>query len=79
MRETLVLCGGAKRPEGAPVLRLDLNGAAQNITLKLEDIGRRLVTNVPNLLVDLVEIATYVFCADQASNHPPAKPGAFEM
>ena len=49
-------------------MRLALNGAPQNITLKLEDISKRLVENVPDLLVDLVEIATYVFCADQASS-----------
>ena len=32
----------------------------------LEDIGRRLIKNVPDLLIDLIEIATYVYCADQA-------------
>ena len=36
--------------------------------LKLEDISKRLVKNVPDLLIDLVEIATYVYCADQATS-----------
>jgi len=49
-------------------LRLALDGRSQNITLKLEDIGKRLVKNVPDLLVDLVEIAAYVYCADQATS-----------
>jgi hypothetical protein len=50
------------------MLQLALNSARQNITLKLEDISKRLVENVPDLLIDLVEIATYVFCADQATS-----------
>ena len=49
-------------------LRLALNGRSQNITLRLEDISKRLVKNVPDLLVDLIEIATYVYCADQATS-----------
>ena len=67
MAETLVLCGGLKRPGTESVLRLSLEGGSRNITLKLEDISKRLVRNVPNLLIDLVEIATYVYCADQAT------------
>jgi hypothetical protein len=68
MSERLVLCGGAKRTGGDYTLRLALDGRSQNITLKLEDISRRLVKNVPGLLIDLVEIATYVYCADQATS-----------
>jgi 7-cyano-7-deazaguanine synthase in queuosine biosynthesis len=36
--------------------------------LKLEDISKRLVASVPSRLVDLIEIATYVYCADQATS-----------
>src|SRR4051812_1752810 len=68
MSERLVLCGGAKRAGGELILRLALTGQAQNITLKLEDISKRLVSNVSDLLIDLVEIATYVYCADQATS-----------
>ena len=68
MPERLVLCGGAKRTGEDSTLRLALDGRAQNITLKLEDISKRLVQNVPDLLIDLVEIATYVYCADQATS-----------
>ena len=68
MPERLVLCGGAKWTGGDTVLRLALDGRAQNITLKLEDISRRLVRDVPDLLIDLVEIATYIYCADQATS-----------
>ena len=36
-----------------------------NIALKIEDIGRRMVSNIPDVLTDLLEVATYVYCADQ--------------
>jgi 7-cyano-7-deazaguanine synthase in queuosine biosynthesis len=68
MPERLILCGGAKRTGRDSTLRLALDGRSQNITLKLEDISKRLVKNVPGLLIDLVEIATYVYCADQATS-----------
>ena len=58
MPERLVLCGGANRARGDSTLRLALRGRAQNITLKLEDISKKIVRNVPDLLVDLIEIAT---------------------
>ena len=67
MPERLVLCGEAKRSGANSTLRLALSGRAQNITLKLDDITKKMVKNVPNVLVDLIEIATYVFCADQAT------------
>jgi Queuosine biosynthesis protein QueC len=68
MPERLVLCGGAKGTGGDATLRLALDGRSQNITLKLEDISKRLIKNVPGTLADLVEIATYVYCADQATS-----------
>jgi hypothetical protein len=49
MPERLVLCGGAKRTGRDSTLRLALDGRSQNITLKLEDISKRLVKNVPGL------------------------------
>jgi len=68
MPERLVVCGNAKRTGGRSTLRLALSGRSQNITLKLEDISKKLVQNIPGLLSDLIEIATYVFCADQATS-----------
>jgi 7-cyano-7-deazaguanine synthase in queuosine biosynthesis len=68
MPERLVLCSGAKRAGGNSTLRLALSGHSHNVTLKLEDISKRLVKNVPDLLIDLIEIATYVYCADQATS-----------
>ena len=68
MPETLVLCGGVRRAGVESALQLTLEGQSRNITLKLEDISKRLVRNVPDLLIDLIEIATYVYCADQETS-----------
>ncbi|MGH6812695.1 MAG: hypothetical protein ACREDM_10230 [Methylocella sp.] len=61
MPDRLVLCGGANRARGDSALRLALSGRAQNITLKLEDISKKMVRNVPDLVVDLIEIAPYAY------------------
>jgi hypothetical protein len=45
MPERLVLCSGAKRAGGNSTLRLAPSG---NITLKLEDISKKMVRNVPD-------------------------------
>ena len=55
------------RPGVEAALQLALEGRSRNITLKLEDISKRLVRNVPDLLIDLIEIATYVYCADHTT------------
>ena len=69
MRERLVVCGEAARtiPAKDECLRLSLDGSNKNITLKLEDVSKRLISPIPDLLVDLLELASYVFCADQAT------------
>jgi 7-cyano-7-deazaguanine synthase in queuosine biosynthesis len=66
MPERLIMCGEVRRTGGDSILRLALSGRSQNITLRLEDISRKLIRNVPGLLIDLIEIAAYVYCADQA-------------
>ena len=66
MGETVILCGGAKVPRGArkPLL-LSVTGKSANVRLRSEDIGRRMLTALPSTLADLLDLATYVFCADQ--------------
>jgi len=68
MPERLVLCGGAEGKGRLPsdTIGLKLYGPGANIDLRLQDISRRMVANVPDLLTDLLEIATYVLCADEA-------------
>ena len=68
--EHLVLCGGAEGPRrGNPSgLNLNLHGASGNVHLKIEDISRPLVANVPHVSADLLEVATYIYAADSASS-----------
>ena len=67
MPDTVVLCGGVQAPirRNEAALPLNLSGPGANITLRLEDISRPMVTDVPDVLTDLLEVATYVYCADQ--------------
>ncbi|MGI8960598.1 MAG: hypothetical protein ACR2IV_12695, partial [Bryobacteraceae bacterium] len=65
----IVLCGGAaasRRGKFDEIVRLDLGGDEPNVELKISNISRRLSTDVPDVIVDLIEIASYVYCADQA-------------
>src|SRR3954452_18696516 len=67
-REHLVLCGGVEGPKvgGRATVRLDLHGSHANVKLSISDIARKLLVNIPDRLVDLLEIATYVYAADGA-------------
>ncbi len=78
MKETrLVLCGGAIAPKAsapdAKRLVLDLHGAKRNVHLKIADISQAMARSVPEALIDLLEIAVYVFAADQASGRGGAR------
>jgi hypothetical protein len=64
----LIVCGAAPLPprvKAADAIRLQLHGQDQNVELEIIDISRRLSTEVPDVVTDLVEIAAYVYCADQ--------------
>ena len=68
--DRVILCGGLIAPvgvRGKPAVQLDLQQPGANVTLKLLDISGRMTANMDPVLVDLLEIATYVYCADQAS------------
>jgi len=64
----LVLCGGLARlgKGGVPSLDLNLHGASPNVRLQITDIAKRLLTNIPDALVDLLEVASYIYAADAA-------------
>src|SRR5689334_16822467 len=66
--EHTVLCGGAvPRDGGGPwSLRLALNGPAANVRLRIQDISGPLVADLPDELVELLEVAAYVYAADSA-------------
>lgn len=70
MAERLVICGGlpAAASGKEDVLELDVKaseGAVNRVNLKLGDLSVRMVEDVPHVLTDLIEIAAYVYCADQ--------------
>ena len=68
--ERSILCGDVtgdalpfnkKKP-----LSLRLWGTGENVSLCINDIRSQLLKDIPSSFHDLVEIATYVYCADQA-------------
>lgn len=71
--ERLFLCGGSTKPKGVnyptktEVVPLLLWGTHFNIALKISDLTQKMVSNLPDLYTDLLEIATYVYCADQTT------------
>jgi 7-cyano-7-deazaguanine synthase in queuosine biosynthesis len=65
--EHLVICGDLEpQKAGGRLLRLNLHGKAPNVRLQIADISRRLLTNLPDVLVDLLNLASYVYAADAA-------------
>ncbi len=65
----IILCGGVPARRGTKpenIVRLDLGGDEPNVDLEIDNISRRLSSAVPDILTDLIEIASYVYCADQA-------------
>lgn len=67
--ERLVVCGGARAsnpPIGGTALDLRMRGAHPNVDLQINMLADAVTAPVPGGLLDLVDIATYVYCADQA-------------
>jgi len=68
--DRVILCGGlalSSNSRGKECVPLALWGRDANVTLKVGDIAGKMVANLEPELVDLLEIATYVYCADQAT------------
>lgn len=70
MRERMVVCGGLQPPRTSPtdMLKLDMNASAalpHKVNLHLGDLSRPMADNIPEVLTDILEIAAYVYCADQ--------------
>jgi hypothetical protein len=63
-----IICGGeplrATNP-AAEVIRMDVQGEARNVNLRIEDLSRTMVSNIPEVLLDLLELGSYIYCADQ--------------
>ena len=64
----LFVCGGADIPDRSDdvsIHRLDIQGRDRNIDLKVEALSKSLMDNIPDSVMDLLEVAVYVYCADQ--------------
>ena len=69
MKRCHFVCGGASLPESwnekEDVRRLDVQGSNRNVDLRIESLSRALMDNIPDSVMDLLEVGAYVFCADQ--------------
>lgn len=64
MKRYSIECGVAQ-PSTADAIAMDVQGAGKNVKLRIDYISRTMLGNVPDLLIDLLEVASYVYCADQ--------------
>lgn len=67
MSKHKVYCGGITPSASGQeeILELDVREVSGNINLKIMDIHRSMVVSIPDTLMDLLEVAAYVYCADQ--------------
>lgn len=66
----IIRCGGisaSAAPSPKEALELALHGPHANVSLKISDVSEAMAANVPDILVDLLEVASYVYAADQAT------------
>ncbi|CAN0415851.1 unnamed protein product, partial [Phaeothamnion confervicola] len=78
MREHLFLCGLTDAQcvgYGGEGIRLIMQGAAKNVRLQVENLRNRLLQVEPDTLTDLLEIAAYVFRADNSIPRESRKDG----
>jgi len=67
--ERVILCGGVSPPPRVArekLLSLRLGDGDDEVKLKITDITNRLACELPDVMTDLVEVGSYVYCADQA-------------
>ena len=65
-----LVCGGARASDpvaSGALIRLDVQGTARNVNLRITDINRAMLSSVPDVLLDLLEIAAYVYCTGASS------------
>ena len=73
-REFLILCGGTRPGANARAWRkaehilLEDPSRRGKVRLKVTDITGPLTSDLPDVVSDLLELATYVYCADQAAS-----------
>lgn len=71
-RDFTIYCGEKTKADFDPEDEINLNlwggSEDENVILRIEDIDQRLLREIPRQFHDLVEIAAYVYCADQLIN-----------
>lgn len=68
MNNWAVVCGPTSAtalPGNYLRVKLNLQGPDANLRLKIEDVRAGLWSDIPDVLVDLLEVASYVYVADQ--------------
>jgi hypothetical protein len=70
IKPRLFVCGGAPKPRKTErkVIALSVHGHDPNVNLRINDVARVFLGNVPPRLYDLLEIASYVYAADVATS-----------
>ncbi|MEO9298780.1 7-cyano-7-deazaguanine synthase [Devosia alba] len=64
MKQHLIECGvSAASCEEA--IAMNVHGPGKNVNLRIDYISRTMLSNLPDVLIDLLEVAAYVYCADQ--------------
>jgi hypothetical protein len=64
LKQFLIECGVTRSSDPNAII-LNVHGESTNVKLRIDNISRAMLVNVPDLLIDLLEIASYVYCADQ--------------
>lgn len=73
IKPRLFLCSGAAVPDddrlrdGRRIVELDSLGPKANVNVRLQDVAKAILNQIAPRLVDFLEIASYVFCADAAT------------
>ena len=64
MKQHVIECG-VDAPSFEGSIAMNVHGPSKNVNLRIDYISRTMLGNLPDLLIDLLEIASYVYCADQ--------------
>ena len=72
MKRFLIECGVSRSSDPDAII-MNVHGSSTNVRLRIDYISRAMLTNLPDLLVDLLEIASYVYCADQRAGRGSEK------
>jgi hypothetical protein len=64
VKQYLIECG-VTAASCEEAMAMNVHGPGKNVNLRIDYISRTMLANLPDLLLDLLEVAAYVCCADQ--------------